>query len=137
MPFDTSVRLVRIDPGKFTENYQGKEKWVIHIGNATQESWQPNRYTATGIRDSWWQGNTFDEVTPGTDYLLWRIKSYPKDLRGIYPDSPATFSVQIHFRYMPMTGDDRVYGITSSGDDEQEYNRAVKDPRVKAGGGKK
>jgi hypothetical protein len=136
IPFDNNVRLVRIDPGKFTENYQGKEKWVIHIGNAIQETWQPKRYAATGSRDSWWQGNKFDGVTPGTDYLLWRIKAYPEDLRKINPDSPATFSIQIHFRYVPMTVNDS-YWTTSHGDDEQEYNRAVKDPRVKDGRGKK
>ncbi|HUY89441.1 MAG TPA: hypothetical protein VMV10_11965 [Pirellulales bacterium] len=133
-PFDTSVRLVRMDPGKFTENYQGKVRWVIHVGSSAHETWQPNRYTATGKRDSWWQGNAFEGPKQGKDYLLWRIKAYPKELRRFDPDSPAMFSVQIHFRYEPMQPGD-LYGArlelynTAA---EQEYDRVVEDPREHA-----
>ncbi|HVW39023.1 MAG TPA: hypothetical protein VHB99_17030 [Pirellulales bacterium] len=134
MPFDTSVRLVRIDPGKFTENYQGKVRWVIHLGTLANETWQPNRYTATGKRDSWWRGNAFEAPKQGKDYLLWRIKAYPKELHGFYPDSPATFSVEIRFRYEPMQPGDpygaklELYGTAA----EQEYDRVVEDPREQA-----
>ena len=130
-PFDTSFRLVRIDPGKFTEDYQGKVRWVIHTGPATRHTWQPNRYTATGSYSTWRQGNLVESPKPSKNYLLWKIDAHPKGLRRILPDSPTTFSMQVYFRYEPMADRD-VYGSISHGDDEQEYNRIVEDPRKRA-----
>lgn len=130
--FDTSVRLVRIDPGKFTENYNGKIRWVTHLGRSTQETWLADGYTATGSRDSWWQGNVFETIEPGKSYLLWRVKAYPKGLRGIYPDSPSTFSMQIHFHYQPMTASDHYGSTMELVDGDQEFNRVVEDPRESA-----
>jgi hypothetical protein len=130
-PFETNFRLVHIDPSHFVEGYQGKTRWVMHVGRMTQQTWEPNRYRATGSYTSWWQGLKVESPEIDKDYFLWEVKANPKELRRILPDSPATFSIELRFRYERMEPGHPYGASGEGGNDDEEFAREVPDPRIK------
>lgn len=98
----STVRMIRIDPGAFTENYAGKDRWIWRVNGFGTSKWQPNRYTTEGMRTSWTDVKEIREPVRNKDYLIWEIKSYPKDVHSAGEDTPAKFRYQIMFKFMKL-----------------------------------
>jgi hypothetical protein len=104
------VRLVMIDPAKFTEGYSGNGRWVLKIGPTVQSAWEPRLYAGANSRSSWTEGKAVENPEVGKDYSLWSIKAYPKGLNAITPETPTVFSYEIFVRLEPREkGDFIVY----------------------------
>jgi len=92
-------RLIRTDPRKMRQNDRGKIRWTFSIdGFSNADLWLKDRYTATGSRQSWIQAKEVKNLELGKDYLVWKILAYPKDLKGLYPNSPTTFRMEVRVR---------------------------------------
>jgi hypothetical protein len=101
------VRLTSINPAAFTEDYQGKVRWVKAVGRSSGGGgWTENLYSSTGGRTSWTSGESVEKPKLATEYELWDIRAYPNGTNRITPNSPTAFKFQITFRYEQLGPND-------------------------------